>query len=118
MHTVPTARDSSGTTVTWGERLFVFAGIGVAAAVTAISPALGAGLEPVGLVWFVAIVWTVLANLAHVLWRGFRLGDWSAFRRYDPPDNSELIDWSTQTGEYAYVRIAEEHDRLMREDYA
>ena len=118
MHTVPTERDSSGTAVTWRERLFVFAGIGVAAAVTAISLTLGGGMEPTGPVWFVAIVWTVLANLANVLWRGFRLGDWSAFRRYDPPDSSELIDWSTQTGEYAYVRIAEEHERLMCEDYA
>ena len=118
MHTVPTERDSSGNPVTWRERLFVLGGFGVAAGGTVVSVAIGAGMEPVGTLWFAAIVWTVLAGLANVLWRGFRLGDWSAFHRYDPPDNSELIDWSTQTGEYAYMRIADEHERLMREDYA
>ncbi len=117
MHKVPTKRDSRAR-YTWRERAFVCAGIGVAAGVTAISLALGAGLEPAGPIWAAAVAWTVVANLAHVLWRGFRLGDWSAFREYDPPDSSELIDWSTQTGEYAYMRIADEHERLMREDYA
>ncbi len=108
MHIVPTDRDSSGTTVTWRERLFVFAGIGVAAAVTAVSLALGAGMEPVGLVWAVAIVWTVLANFAHVLWRGFRLGDWSAFRDYEPPGvNHDAGDFATGTGAYAYRQLTD-----------
>ena len=118
MHTVPTESDCSGNPVTWRERLFVLGGFGAAAGGTVGSVAIGAGMEPVGPLWFAAIVWAVLAGLANVLWRGFRLGDWSAFRRYDPPDNSELIDWTTQTGEYAYMRIADEHERLMREDYA
>ena len=28
----------------------------------------------------------------------------------------ERIDWATQTGQYAYMPIAEEHERLMRGD--
>ena len=93
----------------------MFAGIGIAAAVTAISLALGAGLEPAGPVWAAAVVWTVVASVANVLWRGFRLGDWSALREYEPPElNRDAIDWSTRTGAYAYMRIAEENERLMR----
>ena len=107
--------DSSRTRYTWRERAFVFAGIGVAAGVTAISLTVGTELASTGPVWFAAIVWTVVASLANVLWRGFRLGDWSAFREYEPPElNRDAIDWSTRTGAYAYMRVAEENERLMR----
>ena len=115
MHKVPTKRDSRRTRTTWREYAFLFGGIGTAAAVTAISLALGAGLEPAGPVWVAALAWSVLATIAHALWRGFRLGDWSAFREYEPPElNRDAIDWSTRTGAYAYMRIAEENERLMR----
>ena len=115
MHKVPTKRDSRRTRYTWREYAFLFAGIGTAAAVTAVSLALGAGLEPVGLVWVGALGWSVLATIAHAFWRGFHLGDWSAFREYEPPElNRDAIDWSTRTGAYAYMRIAEENARLMR----
>ena len=115
MHKVPTKRDSRRTRYTWREYAFLFAGIGVAAAGTAVSLALGAGLEPVGLVWLGALAWSVLATITHALWRGFRHGDWSAFREYEPPElNRDAIDWSTRTGAYAYMRIAEENERLMR----
>ena len=94
----------------------MFAGVGAAAAVTAVSLALGAGLEPAGPVWAAAIAWTVLATIANALWRGFRRSDWSAFRDYELPDNRDRdrFDWSTRTGAYAYMRIAEENERLMR----
>ena len=93
----------------------MFAGIGIAVAVTAASVALGAGLEPVGPVWAAAVVWSVVASAANVLWRGFCHGDWSAFREYEPPElNRDAIDWSTRTGAYAYMRIAEENERLLR----
>ena len=113
---------------TWGERAIVLGGLALAALHTAVSAAAGAGMETVGAAWTVAIAWTVLASLALALRRGLRRRDggtprtgrtgrdWSAFRRYRLPDNGELIDWSTQTGEYAYVPIAEEHERLMRGD--
>ena len=42
--------------------------------------------------------------------------DWSAFRRYRLSGNGDLIDWSTKSGAYAYLRVAEEHERLMRGD--
>jgi len=115
MDKVQTKNDSSRTRITWRERAFVFAGIGIAAAASATSVALGAGLEPTGPVWLAALAWTFLANIAHVLWRGFRLGDWSAFRDYEPPElNRDAIDWSTRTGAYACMRIAEENEQLMR----
>ena len=71
---------------TWRERAFVLAGIGVAAVASAVSVALGAGLEPVGRVWLAALAWTFLANTAHALWRGVRFGEWSAGRVADQDD--------------------------------
>ena len=80
-----------------------------------VAEGLGWSLESIGPVWLGALAWTFLASLAHVLWRGFRLGDWSAFREYKPPElNRDAIDWSSRTGAYAYMRIAEENERLMR----
>ena len=103
---------------TGGERAVVLGGFAVAALYTAVSVVLGAGTEAVGAVWLTAIAWTVLSSLALALAlrRGLRCRDRSAFRHYELPDNGELVDWTTQTGEYAYVPIAEEHERLMRED--
>ena len=69
----------------------------------------------IGPLWFAAIAWTVIAAIAHALRQGFRHGDWSAFRGYEFPDDGDGFDWSTQSGAYAFMRIAEEHERLMRE---
>ena len=100
---------------TWRERAFVFGGIAVAGAISGIGVPLGAGEDILAPVWLAALGWTVLASPAHVLWRGFRLGDWSAFREYEPPElNRDAIDWSSRTGAYAYMRIAEENERLIR----
>jgi hypothetical protein len=115
MHKVPTNKNPSHRRHTWRERAFVLGGIGVAAAVTAISLALGADLEPVGPVWAAAVGWTVLATIAHALWRGFRRGDWSAFRNeYEPPHHRDTLDLATGTGVGAYQRIAEQNELLMR----
>ena len=60
-------------------------------------------------VWFWAVIWTFSSALAGVLWRGIRHGDWSAFRRYEfPEDDGERFDWSTRTGRYAWCRDYEE----------
>ncbi|MDE0176119.1 MAG: hypothetical protein OYH76_20135 [Defluviicoccus sp.] len=100
---------------TWRERLFVLGGFAVAALWTAASLAAGAGTEAIGPLWMAAIAWTVLAALAAALWQGFRRGDWSAFRDYELPDGSgDTFDFGTRTGSYAHLRIAEEHERLMR----
>ena len=101
---------------TWGERAIVLGGFGVAALHTAVSSAAGTGMEAAGTVWLAAIAWTAFSSFALALRRGIRNHDWSAFGRYELPDNGELVDWTTQSGEYAYVPIAEEHERLMRGD--
>jgi hypothetical protein len=100
---------------TWRERLFVLGGLALAALYTAASLAAGSGTGAIGLLWMAAIAWTAAAAIAAALWQGFRHRDWSAFRRYRLPDGSgESFDWSTKTGRYAYLRIADEHERLMR----
>ena len=103
--------------ISWRLRAFVLGGLMLAALYTAASLALGAGAEAIGPLWMAAIAWTVPASLAVALWRGFRHRDWSAFRGYALPDGrDERIDAATQTGQYAYLPIAEEHERLMRGD--
>ncbi len=108
-----TARPQRWTT--GAERLFVLGGIALAALYTAASLAAGSGAEAIGALWMAAIAWTAMASLAAALWQGFRHRDWSSFRRYRLPDGSgDNFDWGTRTGSYAYLRIQEEHERLMR----
>ncbi len=111
-----TSTDSRSPT-TWRARLFVLGGLMLAALCSAAALLLDAGTDLLGPLWIGAIAWTVLASLAGALWRGFRHRDWSAFRSHELPDGrDERIDWATQTGQYAYMPIAEEHERLMRGD--
>ena len=103
--------------VTWIERAVVLGGFAVAVLYTAVPAALGFGMETAGAIWLAAVLWTIPASLACALVRGIRRRDWSAFRRYELPDGrDERIDWATQTGSYAWVPVAEEHERLMRGD--
>ena len=99
----------------WRERAFGFGGLATAVIATPALLFLEMGADFIGPLWFAAIAWTVIAAIAHGLWCGFRHGDWSAFSGYEFPDDGDGFDWSTQTGAYAFVRIAEEHERLMRE---
>ena len=102
---------------TWRERLFVLVGLALAALYTAASLAAGSGAEAIGPLWMAAIAWTVLAALAAALWQGLRHRDWSPFRGCALPDGcDERMDWATGTGSYAFLEIAEEHERLMRSD--
>ena len=97
------------------ERLFVLGGIALAALYTAASLAAGSGAEAIGALWMAAIAWTAIASLAAALWQGLRRRDRSPFRRYRLADGSgDSFDWGTRTGAYAYLRIQEEHERLMR----
>ena len=98
------------------ERAVVLGGFAAAALYSAVSAATGTGMETAGAVWLAAIAWAVVSSLALALRRGLRDRDWRAFRRHRLPDNGELIDWTTQSGEYAWVPVAEEHERLMRGD--
>ena len=99
---------------TWAERAVVLGGIALAVLHTVAAAMLGLDIETVGAAWLAAVVWTVPSSLALALRRGFRHGDWSAFRRHTLSDGrDERIDWASRTGRYAYLRIAEEHRRLM-----
>ena len=117
--TAPRGPTKPGAThrTTWREGLFVLAGLALAMLFTASSLVFDAGAVWIGPLWLAAIAWTVLASLAGALRRGFRHHNWSAFGRHDLDRGREdEIDWSTRTGAYAYLRIAEEHERLMRDD--
>ena len=111
------ARTHATHRTTWRERVVVLAGLALAMLFTVGSLALDAGAAWIGPLWMAAISWTVLASLAGALRRGLRHGDWSAFGRHDLDRGREdEIDWSTKTGAWAHLRIAEEHERLMRDD--
>ena len=93
-----------------GARALVLAGPAFSLVATVFSLVTGTGL-PLGGVWFVAGLWTFLAALAHILWRAFRYGDWSAFGSYEfTGDDGERFDWATRTGRYAWRRDLEEQE--------
>ena len=98
------------------ERAFVLGGLAVAALCTAFAAVFGGGMEAIAFIWMAACVWAFVSSLALALRRGVRHRDWRAFGRCEMTENTELIDWSTQTGEYAWMAVAEEHERLMHGD--
>lgn len=98
------------------ERALVFSGFALAALATAWFAAVGAGLEAVAAVWLAAGAWAVISSLALALRRGIREGDWSAFRRRGMPLDTEILDWSTRSGQWLDMAVAEENERLMRGD--
>ena len=98
------------------ERAIVLAGFAAAALCTAFAAATGAGIETVTAAWLAAAAWAFVSSLALALRRGFRRRDWSAFGRYGMPDDTELIDWSTKSGAWFDMALAEENERLMRGD--
>ena len=72
-------------------------------------------MEHIGLLWIGAIAWTFVASLAGALWRGFRHHDWSAFSRYElPEDDGELHEFTFKTGRYSWLRKME--DQLLHDD--
>ena len=92
-------------------RLLVLAGLGLALLATILSLAAGIGLRPLVAVWACAALWCLLTALSCVLWRGFRRGDWTAFRRYELPDGrDEDFEWSARTGRYAWRHELEEEE--------
>ena len=111
-----TSRDPDAARPTSRERAFVLGSLAVAAFATAPAFLLGGGLEVVAALWLAAAVWAFIASLALALRRGFRDGDWSAFRRSGLPDDNDTLDWSLKSGSYAYMAVAEEHEQLMRGD--
>ena len=111
-----TTRDNTRPRTTWAERAIVLFGLVLAALCTAWSATTGAGLEPVAAAWLAAGAWAAVSSLALALRRGFRRHDWSAFGRHKLPEDTELIDWSTKSGSWLDMAVAEENERLMRGD--
>ncbi len=100
---------------TWRARAFVLGGLPLAAVYTAVTLALDAGLEHIGPLWLAAIGWTFAASLAGALWQGFRHHDWSAFSRYElPEDDGEFHEFMLRTGRYSSLRDLE--DQLLHDD--
>ena len=98
------------------ERAVVLGGFALATLATVWSAAAGAGLEAVAALWLAAGAWAAISSLALALRRGFREGDWSAFRRRGMPFDMEILDWSTRSGQWLDMAVAEENERLMRGD--
>ena len=102
----------------WRARALVLGPLAIAALATAAALGFSTDTALLGPLWLAAIAWMVLASLAGALGRGFRHGDWSAFGRHELPDGrDDRIDWISKTGAYAYLRIQDDHDRLLRDDH-
>ncbi|MCY4552020.1 MAG: hypothetical protein OXC28_27105 [Defluviicoccus sp.] len=112
-----TTRDNARPRTTWFERAVALGGFALAALCTPLSVATGGGIENVAAPWLAAAAWAFVSSLALAIRRGLRHRDWSAFRRCELPDGREdHLDWSLKSGPYAYMRVAEENERLMRGD--
>ncbi len=98
------------------ERAAVLSGFAAAALCTAWSIAAGAGIETIAAAWLAAGAWAFVSSLALALRRGLRHRDWRAFGRHEMTDGTELIDWSTKSGSWLELALAEENERLMRGD--
>ena len=100
---------------TWRARAFVLGGLALAAVHTAATLALDAGMEHIGALWMAAIAWTFAASLAGALWRGFRYRDWSAFFRYElPQDDGGSHEFTFKTGRHSSLLAME--DELLHDD--
>ena len=74
----------------------MFGGVAVAGAASGIGVPIGAGEEVLVPVWLGAIGWTVIATIAHGLWRGVRFGEWSGDRDHERRRGDELsFRWRT-----------------------
>ena len=111
-----TTRGGARPRTTWTERAVVLGGFAPAAFCTAWSAAVGAGIETVAAAWLAAAAWAFVSSLVLALRRGIRHRDWRAFGRYEMTDGTELVDWSTKSGAWFDLALAEENERLMRGD--
>ncbi len=95
------------------ERAIVLAGFAPAALCTLSGPFLDISGEVAAALWIGAALWAAFASAVLACRRGLCR---SAVRAWRFPENDELIDWTTRTGEYAWMSVADEHERLMRGD--
>lgn len=104
----------AGAPATRSERAVVLGGFAVAAGCTPPALLLDAGPEAVAALWLAAAACAFVSSLALALRRGLRRRDRSAFRRCTLPHDTELIDWSTQSGGWYDLALAEENERMLR----
>ena len=111
-----TRRDTGPATArtTPAERAVVLGGFALAALGTAWLIVAGAGIETVAALWLAAAAWAFVSSLALALRRGLRHRDWHAFGRYEMTDGTELVDWSTSSGKWYDLAVADENERTMR----
>ena len=114
----PPAVRSSAVRSSW----WVLGALVLAAAATPVLTAASAPGDWIGAIWLVAVLWTIAASLVQALRAGFRHGDWSAFACEASPGCQALAghddddhDFAMRSGSYAYRRIRDEHEALMRE---
>ena len=99
----------------WRARALVLGPLAIAALATAAALGFSTDTAHLGPLWIAALAWTVLASLAGALLRGFRHGDWSAFRRHRfPEDDGEADEFASRTGRYDW--LGDEEDRLLHGD--
>ncbi|MDE0050473.1 MAG: hypothetical protein OXO52_11845 [Rhodospirillales bacterium] len=102
------------------ERAAVLGAFALVALMTVASAVLGFGPEPVAAAWIAASVWAFVASLVFALrsvfQRKLRNPDHRKVRTVGGPcpDDTELIDWSTQSGAWLDMAVAEENERWMR----
>ena len=118
----PPSAGSTAVRSTW----WILAAPALALASTLVFVVAGTPGDWIGAIWLVAVLWTIAATLVQALWAGFRHGDWSAFACTDSPcavlpcaalsHDDEDHDFAMRTGVFAYVRIRNRHEALMRED--
>ena len=119
---MPPSSEPPSASSTWRERAFVLGGLALAPPVTAVLLVLDIDRAAIGLVWLVAVAWTALASIAAAIRSGIVHSDRSAFDgrgcRHDPfPDTrAEGFDWDTRTGQFAYMRVQEDRQRLLQDD--
>ena len=110
------SKSPDATRPSWRERAVVLGGFALAALCTPLSAFTGADIEIVAAAWLAAAVWAFISSLALALRRGLLRRDWRAFRCCEMTDGTELIDWSTNSGGWYDMAVAEENERLMRSD--
>ena len=105
-------RTSTRTGAAWRAPAAVLGPLALAVLATVAAPGFNTDTAFLAPLWLAALAWTVLASLAGALGRGFRHGDWSAFRRHRfPEDDGEADEFASHTGRYQWLNDHEDRRR-------
>ena len=97
------------------QAFFVLAAPAVALALTPLLWWLRVSGEVVAFLWLLAIACTVIASLVQAVMQGIRHGDGAAFDEGHDAGRDEDFDFSTRSGEFAWLRVRTEHEALLRD---